>query len=183
MEGVQKLRNSVNNKLKGAKSNWEKNKMKEYSADSRSTWNHVRSCLGWSTGGPPSKLYQDGMLHSKPSELAKIMNNFFVNKIRNLRMNLPASNVNPLDLVKTLMQGRTSSFGFQPVHPSVISKIIDRMKSSKSCGIDNIDSFVIKLAKDDLLPAITHLVNLSIQQKIFPKQWKLAKVIPLHKKS
>ena len=32
-----KLRNSVNNTLKGAKKNWQKAKMKEYSSDSRST--------------------------------------------------------------------------------------------------------------------------------------------------
>ena len=56
------------------------------------------------------------------------------------------------------------------------------MKSSKFCGIDNIDTYVIKLAKDDLLPVITHLVNLSLKYKIFPSKWKLAKVIPLHKK-
>jgi hypothetical protein len=52
----------------------------------------------------------------------------------------------------------------------------------KSCGTDNIDSYVIKLAKHELLPAITHIVNLSISKKCFPEQWKLAKVVPLHKK-
>ena len=48
--------------------------------------------------------------------------------------------------------------------------------------MDEIDSYVLKLAKDDLVPVITHLVNLSIEQQMFPGQWKLAKVIPLHKK-
>ena len=46
----------------------------------------------------------------------------------------------------------------------------------------SVDSYVIKLAKADLLPVITHLVNLSVKYKVFPSQWKLAKVIPLHKK-
>ena len=156
--------------------------MKEYSTYSRSTWSHIRSCLGWSSGGPPTKLHHDGALHSKPAELARIMNNFFVTKVQNLRRNIPISNLNPLDLVRKLMQRRECSLNLQPVHPDVISKIIDKMKSSKSCGIDNIDSYIIKLAKDDLLPAITHLVNLSLRYNIFPTQWKLAKVIPLHKK-
>ena len=177
-----KLRNSVNNKLKGAKKSWQKNKMKEYSSDSRSTWSHVRSFLGWSTGGPPTQLFHDGTLHSKPAELATIMNNFFVDKIRNLRMNLPPSCLNPVDLVTSLMHNRTCSFHLQPVHPDQISKIIDKMKSSKSCGIDTIDSSIIKLVKKELIPVITHLVNLSIKYKVFPKQWKQAKVVPLHKK-
>ena len=177
-----KLRNSVSNKLKGAKKSWQRKKMTEYSLDSRSTWNHVKSCLGWSTGGPPTKLYHNGTVHSKPSDLVEIMNTFFITKIRNLRNNLPHCSSNPLNLVQSIMQQRTCSFTFQPVHPDVISKIIDKLKSSKTCGVDNIDSYVLKLAKHELLPVITHLVNLSIKCKTFPSHWKLSKVIPLHKK-
>ena len=48
--------------------------------------------------------------------------------------------------------------------------------------MDGIDTYIIKLAKDELVPIITHIVNLSLKNKTFPKQRKLAKVIPLHKK-
>ena len=56
------------------------------------------------------------------------------------------------------------------------------LKSTKTCGIDNIDSYIIKLSEDELLPAITHIVNLSIKLKCFPTFYKCAKVVPLHKK-
>ena len=177
-----KLRNSVNNKLKGAKTRWQKKKLAEYSSDSRSTWKHVRSWLGWSSGGPPSRLLEKGSLTSKPSEMARIMNSFFVDKVKKLRSNLPRSFLDPLIQVQNLMQQRSSTFQLRPVHPDEISKIISSLKSSKSAGMDEIDTYILKLAKEPLLPAITHLVNLSIRTKIFPKQWKLAKVIPLHKK-
>ena len=55
-------------------------------------------------------------------------------------------------------------------------------KKSKSCGLDCIDSYILNLAKEELIPAITHIVNLSIMERKFPSQWKFAKVIPLHKK-
>ena len=61
-----KLRNSVNNKLKGAKTKWQKKKLSEYSSDSRSTWTHIRAWLGWSSGGPPSKLLDTGVLQLNP---------------------------------------------------------------------------------------------------------------------
>ena len=48
--------------------------------------------------------------------------------------------------------------------------------------LDDIDSYVLKLACDQLTPAITHIVNLSIQQECFPSMWKVSKVIPLFKK-
>ena len=35
---------------------------------------------------------------------------------------------------------------------------------------------------DDVLPAITHIINLSLQQGIFPTLYKKAKIIPLLKK-
>ena len=56
------------------------------------------------------------------------------------------------------------------------------LKNSKSSGIDRIDTYTIKLMVDDILPAVTHVVNLSIQQAVFPSLYKIAKVIPLYKK-
>ena len=41
---------------------------------------------------------------------------------------------------------------------------------------------MIKLAKVELLPVITHIVNLLVKYRSFPKPWKIAKVVPLHKK-
>ena len=48
--------------------------------------------------------------------------------------------------------------------------------------MDNIDTYILKLVVDEILPAMTHVINLSIQQSVFPSTWKVAKVIPLFKK-
>ena len=56
------------------------------------------------------------------------------------------------------------------------------MKRSSSCGLDNIDSRVLKIAILELTPAITHIINLSISTQCFPEIWKISKIIPLHKK-
>ena len=110
------------------------------------------------------------------------MNSFFVNKVNDLRRKIPPCRKNPLDRVSQIMKDRTCTFSIKSVHPEVISKIIKGMKSSKSCGLDNIDSFILKLACDELTPGITHIVNLSIGRKYFPTLWKNSKVIPLFKK-
>ena len=81
------------------------------------------------------------------------------------------------------MSGRNCSFKLKAVHPDEVLKIITNLKNSKTCGLDNIDSYVIKLAAHELTQAITHIVNLSISQSYFPSAWKTAKVIPLFKKN
>jgi hypothetical protein len=68
--------------------------------------------------------------------------------VNNLRANLPPNQQSPLNLVRKLMENQTCSFALHPVHPETVEKIISSMKSTKSCGLDNIDSYIIKLAKD-----------------------------------
>ena len=110
------------------------------------------------------------------------MNNFFVNKVDKIRHDLPNPSGDPLSTLRKIMDNRTTSFSLSCVHPDAVREIILGLKNSKSCGIDNIDTYVIKLMVDDILPAVTHIVNLSVQQATFPSLYKVSKVIPLFKK-
>ena len=118
--------------------------------------------------GPPTQLVINGELKNKPSDLADGMNDFFVTKVQNLRKDIPPCRNNPYDRVSQLMSNRNCSFRLQCVHPDVISEIIRNVKSSKTCGLDNIDSHVLKLVSEKITPVISHIVNLSIEKKCFP---------------
>ena len=48
--------------------------------------------------------------------------------------------------------------------------------------MDNLDTQIIKLSLPYVLPALIHMVNLSVLHGHFPTKWKTAKVIPLYKK-
>ena len=60
--------------------------------------------------------------------------------------------------------------------------MISGLSNSSSFGWEEIDTYIIKLIAKDILPAITHIVNLSISNASFPTSWKRAKVVPLLKK-
>ena len=81
-----------------------------------------------------------------------------------------------------MMRGRHISFSFLPVHPDLVAEIISGLKNSKSCGLDNIDTYILKLIKPHIVPAVTHIINLSIQTSTFPEDWKYSKIVPLYKK-
>ena len=89
----------------------------------------------------------------------------------------------PLEPVKKIMKNKMCKFSLQTVHPDSVRKIIRSLKNTLSCGLDTIDSKTVKLAENELTPAITHIINLSIKYKQFPTSWKKAKIIPIHKKN
>ena len=95
---------------------------------------------------------------------------------------MPDPDSSPLDLVRRTMKNKTPTFELKPVHPDRVNKIIMELKNSSSYGLDNIPTRILKIGRAELVPAITHIVNLSITSKKFPQAWKVAKVIPLHKK-
>ena len=177
-----RMRNHVNTIIRNEKRAWQERKIIGLGVDTGSIWKNVKNWLGWNRGGSPSKILFDGFLYTKPLDIAEILNRFFINKVVSLRQNLPQNVGDPLSLVRNLMANRTCSFYLKPVHPDQVLAIISNLKSSASCGTDEISSYVLQLVKHEITPVITHIVNMSISQQIFPVLWKKAKVIPLHKK-
>ena len=72
-------------------------------------------------------------------------------------------------------------FEFTPVNENDVIGIVRNLRNTKSVGLDNISVFVLKLCAHEITPSITYLMNLSLISGQFPKQWKIAKIIPIHK--
>jgi len=63
-----------------------------------------------------------------------------------------------------------------------VSDIIHSLDASKSAGPDGISPKLLKLAGNAIVQSLTKLINKSLSLSKFPKCWKEANVIPLHKK-
>ena len=109
------------------------------------------------------------------------MNRFYVDKVDKIRNGLSPTEINPLGHLQKLRKNSSSLFHLKSVHPDLVFQIIGSLRNSKSTGLDNIDTNVLKLVKSEVTPAVTHIVNLSIQNSVFPSLWKHSKVIPLLK--
>ena len=53
-----------------------------------------------------------------------------------------------------------------------VYRVIRDINTSKSSGLDNVSSFIVKEAFSILTPEITHLYNLSLTTVTFPQRWK-----------
>ena len=63
-----------------------------------------------------------------------------------------------------------------------ITSIIKTLDSIKAHGVDNISICMIKLCSDSIILPLTLIFEDCIAKGIFPDLWKLANVIPTHKK-
>ena len=171
------IRNQVTARSRADKKKWEEKKLE----NTDDMWKTVKNWLGWKNSGPPTQLFFEGRVVTKPAGLASSMNKFFIDKVKSLRQNIPQVARDPLKEMKEAMQLRQSMFQLQPVTVEEVGKLIKSLKSSSATGMDYIDTNIIKLAADQLAPILTFIVNLSIQTSTFPSSWKWHKVIPLLK--
>ena len=79
------------------------------------------------------------------------------------------------------MANRNPTFSLSAISPDEVDKIIQYLKNSKSCGVDNLDTYILKLTRQHIVPSVCHILNLSVQSRKFPTKWKVAKVVPLYK--
>ena len=177
-----KLRNSVNNRLKYEERLYQRNKITQFSGDSKKTWKTMKSILNWNSSNAPSKLFYNGQLKTKSQEIADCQKSYFIEKVETIKKELPNPKNDPLEILKSKNLKENLSFTLSPVHPDEILDIISNLSNSSSCGLDNIDSYIIKLIKFEIAPAITHIINLSIACKEFPQNWKDTKIVPIFKK-
>ena len=85
---------------------------------------------------------------------------------------------NTLKFLKHLINPENTIFKLKLVILEYIVKIINKLKSSMSPGLDNIPVSIVKDTRDILSYPLCHLINLSLQNSIFPDCKKYVKVIP-----
>ena len=88
-----------------------------------------------------------------------------------------------LELNSFLSDKNIPNQGFELKELSVndVTKLIKKIKGKKSCGLDWICGYSLKIVADDLVPEIQELINITIRNGNFTTQWKLAKILPAFK--
>ena len=114
--------------------------------------------------------------HTSDEELAESFASHFqgkIDKIRELLSNKPVYSLEDL-VVPELKE-------FTPMSQEEVSKVISGLKS-KSCKLDPIPTTILKVMLPKILPLITKIVNKSLGEGAFCREWKTAVVRPLLKK-
>ena len=68
-----------------------------------------------------------------------------------------------------------------PVPEDFLSQQIEGLSTNKAKGIDSLNVKLLKMARPMIKASLLYIYNSSISMGIFPHQWKIAKVTPVHK--
>jgi hypothetical protein len=134
-------------------------------------WSYIKA--NSKSRGLPQFLYNtNGTEESDFTGMANIFNSFF-QSIFSKNDNL----ITPPITVLTDQNLENITVTEEEVH-----KELKKLNPSKAPGPDGLPTKVLKECAQELTPSITELFNDSLSQGIIPKAWKLANIVPLHKK-
>ena len=158
------LRNEVTGLLRKDKIDWQQKNLQtcEESTDTGKLWKNILGWLNWSSTSSPTELLSNGNLETSPLKMAEIQNKYYIDKVHTIRYNLQGHNKDPLEVLKSKLEGNQATFCTQAVSPDQVEKIISQLKNSKSSGLDNLDTYILKLAKNVIVPFVCHIVNMSL---------------------
>ena len=122
----------------------------------------------------PSVLFFRGKAASTSRDKANLLNECFGTKF-----SVPSDPNNPLPSCSDLGLGTLNR-----VHVSAdrVGSLLSSLDRSKACGSDNLSGFILRECADVLAAPLSVLFNKCLDTGMYPKRWKDATVIPVHKK-
>lgn len=171
------LRNKVTQIMRKVKAAFFIHIISEANGNSKKIWQNLNQLIGRDRKAKQEiELKSNNIVESNPDLLTNEFNDYFINSVREISELFPPPDhkIRPIDLTQPV-------FNLREISSLEVSKIIGSLKNSKAKDIHGLDTHLLKICKESLIAPITHMVNLSLQQRVVPSSWKLATVTPIFK--
>jgi len=134
-------------------------------------WNEVKILRGIQNN-EVEHLMVEGVRMEDRKKISNVFAEFFTGKVDKI-LN---------DYIPSEPDGLKEITDFEPFTEVDIGSAIDRLSNKKSAGMDCLSGFYVKMFKHILVPYLKDLFNLIQTKGEIPPTWKIAKIIPIHKK-
>ena len=160
------VRHEVNIKIKDAKCLYFETLYAEGKSNPKALWSEMRKLAGKTKCDPSSDL------------TAEQFNNHFCNIGNNVTSHFPSSS-------NLLWKGPSSihHFKFKNISEDSVLKLLKGLSLSSSLDLLSFDCKLLRLSCESIVSHVTHLFNLTFTHGLIPKDWKVARVSPVYKKS
>ena len=173
------LENRCNNKIRIAKNRYRKDLLIENRNNPAKFWQTIKNIFptAKSTRNTQSSIDKDS-LRAKVNSFCRYFSSCAVKlkelafPLQHLRWKKP----------KKFNKRTQNVFTFGYVSKVFVEKQLSTLKRKKATGADGIPPNLLKDAAGGISAPLSFIINLSLRTSSIPNDWKLAKVVPLHKK-
>ena len=174
-------RNKLNHLQRISKKIYYENYFTANNKNIKNTWTGIKQLITLKPRGHrlPTKIIKDGQEIKDTKNISLAFNEYFSNIGKNIADSVPCTNTRTQAFMGSSVP---NSFFMSPVLKSEIECEIGKLKSSKATGPFSIPINLLKTAKSSLSTPLEIIFNLSFLTGTVPDQFKIANVIPIHKK-
>jgi hypothetical protein len=178
-------RNKVSNLIKSAKKNFYVHLIEENKNNPKIVWKHMKELCPDTTDSFPNVLRINDNNITDTGQIINALNTHYTNvantHVPNKKDILEQNyKMKIRDFVSSNISESTM-FTIPPVSPEFVLKNIKAMQPNKATGLDGLNVQVLKLAAPAIIGSLTEICNNSIKSRIFPSQWKQARIMPIYK--
>ena len=186
------LRNTTNVNIRRAKREYILGELEANANDCKKFWKTIRGVIH----SDKQQARQDILLKDKEKKLGKeevagFINSYFINVGRMDKPDVSDVKVRGTGLPDGDESNKNTAGADNADCPKLdkftklcemeVYRIVKDINISKSSGLENVSSFIVKEAFLSVLPEITHMFNLSLTTSVFPTDWKKALIVPIPK--
>ena len=125
-------------------------------------------------------IFVDNEEINDKQEISERFHDHFATIGEKLAKDIPQSSKSSMEYLSKINKNE-NKFKFKMLKPTEIYTILGRLKNGKATGLHLMSNSVLKAVKDIIAPSLTDLFNASIKAKIFPDDFKIARVTPIFK--
>ena len=179
LEENKRFRNKVHSIIRKQKSNYFSDILANSRNDIKKTWKIINNILSKNRkSNEINRIICNNVIYTDNDDIANEFNKFFCSIGELYDSKIPASDMDPCKFINV---SHLSYFFLKPVSPLEVKFHIQGLKNSKQ-DVDSISIPIFKENSECLSYIIADLINKCFETGVFPKCFKKAIVLPLHKK-
>lgn len=175
-----RYRNFCNQLIKKLKRTYERNLLHSSAKNPKNLWKNIAEI----TNHKQNKSDNTHLLSIKqgPKESVDYINKHFANIGKELASRISQTSNSTVDRGSVLTHfSQPNSFVLMDTDTEEVESILMSLKSSSAPGWDSIPTHFLKLAKNEIVPVLTHIINQCFAVGVFPDSLKKAIVTPVFK--
>ena len=178
------LRNQVTAQIRKAKCNYNKKLIQDNSDNPKTFWRTINKILpNEKKKRVPSAINVYGNLITDRNKTANAFNLYFIGFVVRLTafLGFPSKNQRTYISSDYLNKLSKNSFRFTSVSTNFIFEFLRKLKVRKASGLDKMPARLMRDAAAEIFNPLTKIINVSLETGYVPREWKVARVVPLFK--